>query len=56
MQGNYILIVPAVPGKGGGYKNGTLTPVGFSVVYGGGLRAGLLPSAYPHRTGLIPGL
>ena len=29
---NYLLIVPAVPGKCGGYNVGTLTLLGFSVV------------------------
>ena len=29
---NYFLIVPAVPGKCGGYNIGTLTLLGFSVV------------------------
>ena len=29
---NYVLIVPAVPGKCGGYNIGTLTLLGFSVV------------------------
>ena len=32
---NYFLIVPAVPGKCGGYNIGTLTLLGFSVLYGG---------------------
>ena len=58
MQGNYFSIVPAVQGDWQGFNIGTLNPMIFSVVGGGGggLRAGLLPSACPHRAGLIPGL
>ena len=55
MQDNHFCIVPAVQGNLQGFNIGTLTPVRFSVV-GLGLRAGLLPSACPHRVGHIPGL
>ena len=35
VQCKYFLIVPAVPGKCGGYNIGKPTPVRFSVVWGG---------------------
>ena len=52
---NYILIVPAVPGKCGGILLGHLPCWDFLLCMVG-QRAGLLPSARPHRAGLIPGL
>ena len=55
VQGNHFSIAPAVQGNLQGFNIGTVTPVRFSVV-GLGLRAGLLPSAGPHRVGHIPGL
>ena len=54
---NYFLIVPAVPGKCGGIPLGHL-PCWDFLLCGVGQRAWLLPSACPHRAGLIhvPGL
>ena len=50
---NYFLLSRSA-GELAWFNTRTLTPVIFSVV-GVGLRAGLLPSAWPHRAGHIPG-
>ena len=52
---NYFLIVPAVRGKCGGITLGRL-PCWDFLLCRVGQRAGLLPSACPHRAGLIPEL
>ena len=54
VQGNYFLIVPTVPGNYRGFNIGNLTPVRFSVVYGGAKSRVVTIS--PRRAGLIPGL
>ena len=48
---NYFLIVPAVPGKCGDITLGHL-PCWDFLLCRVGQRAGLLSSAFPHRTGL----
>ena len=45
---NSFLIVPAVPGKCGGYNIGTLTLLGFSVVEGGAKSRVVTISLFPQ--------
>ena len=53
VQGNYFLIVPAVPGNYRGFYIRNFTPVRFPVVYGGAKSRVVTISI---RAGLIPGL
>ena len=47
---------PRSAGEVRGYNIGKPTPARFSVVSGGAISVVLLPSACPHRVGLMPGL
>ena len=55
VQGKYFLIVTQCRRHAGFITLGHLARLG-SLLCWAGQRAGLLPSACPHRAGLIPGL